>query len=101
MLLRPALIGLAVVTWLDRKALPAEALQAILLGDFVIVATGLLTAVLDRLSIPSQERQCESGRQATHTQAFRKSTSPSKPMSDRPGWSTRLQLCWLRPRRDI
>ena len=42
-----AFIGVAVLTWLSRKAPQGEALRAVVLGDFVLSVTGLIVAVLD------------------------------------------------------
>jgi uncharacterized protein YjeT (DUF2065 family) len=47
-----ALIGIGVLTWLARNATQGEALRAIILGDFVTSATGLVVAILDRIYGP-------------------------------------------------
>ena len=44
-----AFIGIAVLTWLARNATQGEALRAVVLGDFVLSATGLVVAVLDSI----------------------------------------------------
>ena len=41
-----AFLGIGVLTWLARNATQGEALRAIVLGDFVTSATGLVVAVL-------------------------------------------------------
>ncbi len=42
-----AFIGIAVLTWLARKAPQGEALRAVVLGDLVLSGTGFIVAVLD------------------------------------------------------
>jgi hypothetical protein len=41
-----AFLGIGGLTWLARNATPGKALRAIVLGDFVTSATGLIVAVL-------------------------------------------------------
>jgi len=45
-----ALTGIAVLTWLARKAPEGEALRAVLVGDLLLSLIGLVVAVLDALS---------------------------------------------------
>ena len=47
-----AFIGISVLTWLARNAEQGEALRAIVLGDFVLSATGLVVAILDGIYGP-------------------------------------------------
>ncbi len=47
-----AFIGIAVLTWRTRKAPQGEALRAVVLGDLVVSVTGLIVAVLDKISGP-------------------------------------------------
>lgn len=47
-----AFIGIAVLTWLARNAGQSEALDALLTGDFVLSAVGLVVAILDAINGP-------------------------------------------------
>ncbi len=47
-----AFIGIAVLTWRSRKAPQGDALRAVILGDFALSVTGLIVAVLDKISGP-------------------------------------------------
>ena len=47
-----AFIGVAVLTWLARDVEKGEALRAILLGDFILSATGLVVGTLDAIYGP-------------------------------------------------
>jgi hypothetical protein len=45
-----AFVGIAVLTWLARKAEAGEALRAVMLGDFVLSLLGLVVAIFDAAS---------------------------------------------------
>ena len=47
-----AFIGIGALTWLARNAPQRETIRAVMLGDFVISVTGLVVAVLNRISGP-------------------------------------------------
>lgn len=47
-----ALIGISILNWLARNAEQGAALRAIVLGNFVLVALGLVVAILDRIYAP-------------------------------------------------
>jgi len=45
-----AFLGIAVLTWGARKIPQGDALRAVILGDLVVSVTGLIVAVLNKLS---------------------------------------------------
>ena len=45
-----AFLGIAVLTWRARKAAQGDALRAVILGDLVVAVTGLIVAVLNKIS---------------------------------------------------
>ncbi|MBI4187983.1 MAG: hypothetical protein HY529_02130 [Chloroflexi bacterium] len=45
-----AFIGIAVLTWRARKAPQGDALSAVILGDLAVSVTGLIVAVLNKIS---------------------------------------------------
>ena len=45
-----AFLGIAVLTWLVRKSQQGNALRAVILGDLVVSVTGLIVAVLNKIS---------------------------------------------------
>jgi len=45
-----AFLGIAVLTWRARKAQQGDALRAVILGNLVVSVTGLIVAVLNKIS---------------------------------------------------